>query len=153
MILGIKEIKELIPHRFPILLVDKMLEIEEGKGGVGVKCVTYNESFFQGHFPQEPIMPGVLIIECIAQVAAIVLSFSQTGNNDAGTLKKPKYLLTVEKVKFKKPVVPGDTMLIEVMILKRFGEFVRIKGEVKANNEIVALGELTIGGSKVEVQR
>jgi len=148
MILGTKELKELIPHRFPMLMVDKMLEIEEWKRGTGVKCVTYNEYFFQGHFPQEPIMPGVLIIECMAQVAAIILSESQAKKDDSETLYKPKYLLTVEKVKFRKPVIPGDTMFIEVTILKRFGELVRIKGEVRVNNEIVALGELTMGSGK-----
>jgi beta-hydroxyacyl-ACP dehydratase FabZ len=150
MILGIKEIKGLIPHRFPMLLVDKILEIEEGKRGIGVKSVTYNESFFKGHFPQEPIMPGVLIIECMAQVAAIVLSIPQTKNDNSGTSYKPRYLLTVEKVKFRKPVVPGDMMLIEVTVLKRFGELVRIKGEVKVDGELIALGELTIGSGKIE---
>jgi 3-hydroxymyristoyl/3-hydroxydecanoyl-(acyl carrier protein) dehydratase len=135
-----------------MLLVDKMLEIEYGKRGIGITCVTYNESFFQGHFPQEPIMPGVLIIECIAQVAAITLSEPKDKKDDSVAMYKPKYLLIVEKMKFRKPVVPGDTMLIEVTVLKRFGELVRIKGEVKVNDEIVALGELTIGSGKSETQ-
>ncbi len=143
---GTKDICETIPHRYPMLMVDQMAELEPGKRGIGIKNVTCNESFFQGHFPQEPIMPGALIIECMAQVAAIILSASRAPGGSNGTPPKPQYLLTVDKVKFKKPVVPGDTMLIDVTVSKRFGGMARVNGEVKVKDEIVAVGELTVGG-------
>ena len=149
MILGVQEIENIIPHRFPMLLIDRILELEEGRRGVGIKNLTYNESFFQGHFPGNPIMPGVLIIECMAQVAAITLSSTREYKEAAKEKKNIiNYLLTVEKVKFKRPVIPGDTMLIEMVVLKRLGGLARVKGEVKIGDKIAALGELTVGNIK-----
>lgn len=141
---GIKEIYRRIPHRFPMLLVDRMIEIKPGKSGRGIKNVTYNEYYFQGHFPQEPIMPGVLIIECIAQVAAIVLSSSHS--HKEGTIPfKPHYLLTIEKAKFNKPVLPGDTMVVDVTVVKKFGGMAKVQGEVNVKSEMVASGVLVVG--------
>ena len=141
---GIADIMKAIPHRFPMLLIDKMVEIEANKRGVGLKCVTYNEAFFQGHFLDYPIMPGALIIECMAQVTAIILS--QPRKESENIIRNPVYLVGVDKVKFKKPVIPGDTMYIGVEVLKKFGTMVKVKSEIKVLENVVASGEITVGG-------
>ncbi|RME68487.1 MAG: 3-hydroxyacyl-[acyl-carrier-protein] dehydratase FabZ, partial [Nitrospirae bacterium] len=101
--IDVKEIMSVLPHRFPFLLVDRVVEVEPNKRAVGIKNVTINEPFFQGHFPGEPIMPGVLLVEAMAQVAGI-LAFK------SGTTGKSTYFLSIEKVKFRKPVTPGDQL-------------------------------------------
>ena len=110
--LDIKEIQKIIPHRYPFLLIDKIEKLEEGKSAVGYKNVTMNEYFFQGHFPTEPVMPGVLIIEALAQVGAVVI-LSKPEN--AG---KIAYFGGINKAKFRRKVVPGDTLRLEVEITK-----------------------------------
>jgi 3-hydroxyacyl-[acyl-carrier-protein] dehydratase len=110
--LDIKEIQKIIPHRYPFLLIDKIEKLEEGKRAVGYKNVTMNEYFFQGHFPAEPVMPGVLIIEALAQVGAVVI-LSKPEN--AG---KIAYFGGINKAKFRRKVVPGDTLRLEVEIAK-----------------------------------
>jgi 3-hydroxyacyl-[acyl-carrier-protein] dehydratase len=113
--LGVKEIMELIPHRYPFLLVDKIETLEPGIRAVGYKNVTMNEYFFQGHFPGEPVMPGVLIIEALAQVgAASMLSLEEYKG-------KIGYFIGIDKAKFRKKVYPGDTLKLEVEIIKRRG--------------------------------
>lgn len=110
--LTIKEIQEIIPHRYPFLLLDKVEEIEEGKKIVAYKNVTMNEYFFQGHFPQEPVMPGVLIIEALAQAGAVaILSMEKYKGKIA-------YFGGINKARFKKKVVPGDVLKLEVEIIK-----------------------------------
>ncbi len=103
--IGIAEILKILPHRYPFLLVDRILEIEMGKRVVGIKNVTFNEEFFQGHFPGNPVMPGVLIIETMAQVAAIGL---------LGTFAEPQkkliYMRGIDRAKFRRPVLPGDRL-------------------------------------------
>ncbi len=113
--LGIKEIKEILPHRYPFLLVDRITELEEGLRVSGYKNVTANEQFFQGHFPEEPVMPGVLILEAIAQVGAVAI------------LKKEEFkgkiplFAGADKVKWRKPVVPGDRLDLSCEIIKLRG--------------------------------
>jgi 3-hydroxyacyl-[acyl-carrier-protein] dehydratase len=111
--LDIVQIMELLPHRYPFLLIDKILELEAGKRVVGIKNVTMNEPFFQGHFPGFPVMPGVLIIESMAQCAAI-LAYTATGD---AAKDKVSYFMAIDKARFRKPVKPGDTLRIEVETL------------------------------------
>lgn len=112
--LDIKEIMARLPHRYPMLLVDKVLEMEPGKSIVAIKNVTMNEPFFEGHFPHHPVMPGVLIIEAMAQAAAL---FSFEGNNqvNAADKKLAYYLVGVDEARFRRPVVPGDQLRLEVV--------------------------------------
>lgn len=135
--LDIKKIKEILPHRYPFLLIDRVLELEEGKRIVAIKNVTANENFFQGHFPQEPVMPGVLIIEALAQAGACaILSMEEYKG-------KLVYFGAIDKAKFRKKVVPGDTLRLEVEIIK----LKKIAGIGKATayvgDEKAAEGELT----------
>src|SRR3712207_1803739 len=109
--LNIDQIKELIPHRYPFLLVDRVLELEEGKRAVGIKNVSVNEPFFQGHFPDYPIMPGVLIIEAMAQVGAVAMMSMDENKGKLGVFAG------IDKVRFKKEVRPGDTLRMEVEML------------------------------------
>lgn len=135
--LDIKEIMNIIPHRSPFLLVDRVLEMEVGKRIVARKCVTYNEPFFTGHFPQEPVMPGVLIIEALAQAGAIcVLS-------DEKNKGKIAFLGGVNKAKFRGKVVPGDVVTLEVEIVKVKGPVGVGKGKATVDGKVVASGEIT----------
>lgn len=112
MVLGIKEIQEIIPHRYPFLLIDKVEELEEGKRVVAYKNVTMNEYFFQGHFPQEPVMPGVLIIEALAQAGAVAMLKMEKYQG------KTAYFTGIDKAKIRRKVVPGDVLKLEVEIIK-----------------------------------
>ena len=113
--LGIKEIQAIIPHRHPFLLIDSIEELEPGVRAVGHKCVTFNEPWFQGHFPQEPVMPGVLIVEALAQTGAVaILSVEENKGKTA-------YFGGMNHVKFKKKVVPGDKLCLECEIIKQKG--------------------------------
>ena len=111
--LDIVQIMEILPHRYPFLLIDKVLELEAGKRVVAMKNVTMNEPFFQGHFPGFPVMPGVLIIEAMAQSAAI-LAYTAMGE---GAKEKVSYFMAIDNARFRKPVKPGDTLRIEVETL------------------------------------
>lgn len=133
----IKEIQKLLPHRYPFLLVDRIVEINPGKKAVGIKNVTINEKFFQGHFPGHPIMPGVLIIEALAQVAG-VLAF-QSG----GFVGKSVYFLSIEKAKFRKPVVPGDQLRLEVNVLQHRANVWKFSGNALVEDKIAAEVEFT----------
>lgn len=135
--LDIKEIMNIIPHRSPFLLVDRVLEMEVGKRIVARKCVTYNEPFFTGHFPQEPVMPGVLMIEALAQAGAIcVLSYEKNKGKIA-------FLGGVNKAKFRGKVVPGDVVTLEVEIVKVKGPVGVGKGKATVDGKVVASGEIT----------
>lgn len=113
--LNIKEIQEILPHRYPFLLVDKIESLEPGVKAVGYKNVTINEPFFQGHFPQEPVMPGVLIIEALAQVGAVAMLSLEEFKGKIG------YFTGIDRAKFRKKVLPGDVLRLEVEIIKRKG--------------------------------
>jgi 3-hydroxyacyl-[acyl-carrier-protein] dehydratase len=113
--LNIKEIQEILPHRYPFLLVDKIESLEPGVKAVGYKNVTMNEYFFQGHFPQEPVMPGVLIIEALAQVGAIAMLSLDEFKGKIG------FFTGIDKAKFRKKVIPGDVLRLEVEMVKRRG--------------------------------
>ncbi len=133
--LSIGEILDLLPHRYPFLLVDKILEQKENKI-VAVKNVTINEPFFQGHFPGHPVMPGVLIIEAMAQVGG-VLMFSKEENKG-----KIPLFAGIDKARFKKPVYPGDQLIIKVEIIKMVMGVGKAKAEAYVDDELVASAEL-----------
>ena len=115
--LDIEQIMKMIPHRYPFLLVDRAINVVADESAVGIKNVTYNEPHFTGHFPQKPIMPGVLIIEAMAQTAALVVMHTLSGASDG----KLVYFMSIEDAKFRKPVVPGDVLEIHVQKMKKRG--------------------------------
>ena len=127
-------IKRIIPHRYPFLLIDKVRDIVIGESCVGIKNVTINENFFQGHFPTMPVMPGVLIIECMAQTAA-VLVVETLGPDSAGKLV---YFMTIDNAKFRKPVVPGDQMRAHVQTERQRGNIWKFSAEAKVDGKVVA---------------
>ena len=135
--LTITEIMKLLPHRYPMLLVDRILEIEEGKRIVGLKNVTANEQFFQGHFPGAPVMPGVLIVEAMAQCSAVLFL------RDIEDREKKLFLFGgVDKARFRKPVIPGDQLILECEMLQKRAGTVRMKGVAKVNDAVVAEAEM-----------
>lgn len=131
------EIMEIIPHRYPFLLVDRIQEIELGKRIVGIKNVTINEPFFQGHFPGRPVMPGVLIIEAMAQVGG-VLAFKT--NQDPK--KKFVYFISIDKARFRKPVVPGDQLRFEVQVVQSRPPYWKLKADAYVGETLVCEAEL-----------
>ena len=139
--LNIDQIQKILIHRYPFLLVDKVIDLEPGKKGTGIKNVTINEKFFSGHFPQEPIMPGVLIVEVMAQVAAIVVGSEAVGK-EAKPEEKMGYLASIKEIKFRRSVRPGDRLEISVEIIQKFANLFKVKGEAKVGKEICARGEL-----------
>lgn len=134
--MDVKEIQNILPHRYPFLLVDRILELKPGEKAVGIKNVTINEPFFTGHFPGNPIMPGVLIIEALAQVAAI-LGFRSGVQGDT------VYFMSIEKAKFRKPVVPGDCLRLEITILQHRGNVWKFSGNATVDEKLVAEADFT----------
>ncbi len=132
--IDVMRIMEMIPHRYPFLLVDRIVELEIDKSAVGIKNVTINESFFQGHFPRQPVMPGVLIVEAMAQTAAVLVV--QTLESDAAG--KLVYFMTIDEARFRKPVSPGDTLKIHVEKLRSRGNVWKFSGEVRVEGTLVA---------------
>ena len=136
--LNVKQIQEIIPHRYPFLLIDQIVELQPGVSAVGYKNVTINEYFFQGHFPIEPIMPGVLIIEALAQVGAVsILSVEKNKGKTA-------YFGGINNAKFKRKVVPGDTLRLEVSIIKEKGPIGIWSAVATVDGKKVAQAELTV---------
>ena len=133
MILDSAGIQKILPHRYPFLMVDTILEIERLKRIVGLKCVSINESYFQGHFPGKPVMPGVLIIEGMAQTGGLLLLLEIPDRE-----KKLLYFAAVDEARFRRPVVPGDQLRMEVTVLKYRPSFCRLKGVATVNGEVVA---------------
>jgi UDP-3-O-[3-hydroxymyristoyl] N-acetylglucosamine deacetylase/3-hydroxyacyl-[acyl-carrier-protein] dehydratase len=136
-VIGVEEIMRILPHRYPFLLVDRILEFEERKRVVGIKNVTINEPFFQGHFPGHPVMPGVLIIEAMAQVGGVLLMGEIT---DAES--RVVYIMSLDNVKFRKPVRPGDQLRFEVEIVQVRGPVCRVRGVAKVDGEVVCEAEM-----------
>jgi len=135
--LDIQAIKEIIPHRYPFLLVDRIVELEEGKRAIGLKNVTANEEFFNGHFPDFPVMPGVLIVEALAQVGAVAaLSLEQNKGRLA-------LFAGIDNCRFKKQVVPGDTLRLEVELVKMRGPIGKGKGVATVDGQVACEVELT----------
>lgn len=130
----INRIMEMIPHRYPILLIDRVVDIKLDEGAVGIKNVTFNEPHFMGHFPQRPIMPGVLIIEAMAQTSA-VLVVSTLGEESEGKLV---YFMSIDEAKFRKPVTPGDRLELHVTKERSRGNVWKFKGEGKVDGVKVA---------------
>lgn len=130
--LEIDAIREILPHRYPFLLVDRIKDYDSGKRAVGIKNVTVNEEFFQGHFPQRPIMPGVLIIEAMAQVAGVMILMMEEHRG------KMAYLATVESAKFRRPVVPGDTLESETVLLRARGSMGKVQCTARVGDQVVA---------------
>jgi beta-hydroxyacyl-ACP dehydratase FabZ len=134
----IEEIMKILPHRYPFLLVDRILSIELDKHIVGLKNITVNEPFFVGHFPHSPIMPGVLIVEAMAQVAGILALLSTPENMGNQAL----YLMSLDKVRFRKPVVPGDQLILDLTVLKGKKKYFKMEGKATVNDNLVAEAEL-----------
>lgn len=136
-LMGIKEIMEIIPHRQPFLLLDTIEELEAGVRAVGRKCVSYNEPYFAGHFPQEPVMPGVLILEALAQTGAVAI-LSKPENKE-----KIAYLGAVNHARFKEKVQPGDILLLEVEIIKAKGPIGVGSAKATVNGAVAVQAEIT----------
>jgi len=135
----VMRIMELLPHRYPFLLVDKIRDMVRDESAVGIKNVTINEPFFQGHFPKYPVMPGVLIIEALAQTAGALCV------NNSGQTNIPHivYFMGIDKAKFRKPVVPGDQLHLHVSKLRSRGPVWRFYGEARVNDQVVAEAEIS----------
>jgi 3-hydroxyacyl-[acyl-carrier-protein] dehydratase len=137
--MDIQQILNYLPHRYPFLLVDRVLAFEKDKSLLALKNVSINEPFFSGHFPIKAVMPGVLIVEALAQAAAILASYG-TGHDQTGSLF---YLGSIENARFKKIVTPGDQLLLKVEVLKRRAKVWKFIGTASVDNEIVCTAEMT----------
>ncbi|MBA0788987.1 hypothetical protein Gotri_025058 [Gossypium trilobum] len=138
-VMDINQIRERLPHRFPFLLVDRIIEYKPGVSVVGIKNVTINDNFFPGHFPERPIMPGVLMIEAMSQVGGAVILEPDV----KGTSGEVFFLAGVDKVRFRKPVIPGDTLVMRMTLMKmhkRFG-VAKLEGKAYVGSELVCEGE------------
>jgi len=133
MILDINDIQKILPHRPPFLLIDRIIEMETGKRIVGIKNVTINEPFFVGHFPNYPVMPGVLIIEAMAQTGGVLALRDEAIGSDKLVL-----FAAIEEAKFRRPVVPGDQLRLELEVLQRHTTFARMKGKAHVDGKLVA---------------
>ena len=136
-VLNISQIMEILPHRQPMLLIDSVEEIEYGVRAVAKKCVSFNEPFFAGHFPEEPVMPGVLIVEALAQTGAVAILGTDENRG------KTAYVASINSAKFKRKVVPGDILTLETEIIKVKGPIGVGKATAKVGDEIACIAELT----------
>jgi 3-hydroxyacyl-[acyl-carrier-protein] dehydratase len=137
-VLDIRSIMQKLPHRYPFLLVDRVVEVVINKSIVAIKNVTINEPFFQGHFPDMPIMPGVLIVEAMGQAGGVLVIQSLPPENQG----KPIYFMGFDNVRFRKPVVPGDQLILELEMLKLRSKVVKMAGLAKVDGKIVAEAKL-----------
>ena len=137
-IIDINEIKKLIPHRYPILLVDRVIDITENESIVGIKNITFNEPQFMGHFPDRPVMPGVLMVEALAQLSAILVAKSMDDVQD-----KEVYFMAIENTKFRRVVEPGDTLTMEATITQSRGHVWKFNGVAKVGDEIAVESSFT----------
>ena len=145
MVLDILQIKERIKHRFPFLMIDRVLELEEGKSCTALKNVTGNEAYFQGHFPEKPIFPGVLIVEAMAQTAGIA-AYGTTSNSE-NTLS---FFAGFDKVRFRKPVVPGDQLILKAKITRIKMGMGFMSGEAFVDDKLVASAEFKLASVPIE---
>jgi 3-hydroxyacyl-[acyl-carrier-protein] dehydratase len=136
-VLDIQEIQRIIPHRYPFLLIDKIIELKEGENAIGVKNVTANEEFFNGHFPDYSVMPGVLIVEALAQVSGIIMLQKEENHGKIGLLTG------IENCRFKKQVRPGDQLYLEVEMTRVRGAVAKAHSIAKVHNNIVCEADLT----------
>ncbi|KAI3774555.1 hypothetical protein L1987_49113 [Smallanthus sonchifolius] len=146
-VIDINQIREILPHRFPFLLVDRVIEYNPGVSAVGIKNVTINDNFFPGHFPERPIMPGVLMVEAMAQVGGLVML-----QPDVGGSRDNFFFAGIDKVRFRKPVVAGDTLVMRMTLIKlqkRFG-IAKMEGKAYVGGEVVCEGEflMAMGSSE-----
>ena len=132
--LDITRVMQLLPHRYPMLMIDGLRDIVPGMSATGVKNVTMNEPFFQGHFPSRPVMPGVLIVEAMAQTSGALIMYSGGDLADS----KLVYFMTIDKCRFRKPVVPGDTLLLHVSLIHKRGPVSKFHGEARVNGQLMA---------------
>lgn len=137
--IGIQEIMETIPHRYPFLLVDKIIDMELGKRIIGIKNVTMNEPFFQGHFPGHPIMPGVLILEAMAQTGGVLALKSVPPDQVAS---KVIYFMSIDNAKFRKPVLPGDQLRFELDVIRQRSNIMSLKAQAFVEGTVVAEAEM-----------
>ena len=137
-LMDIRQIMQHIPHRYPFILVDRILELEPNKKITGLKNVSINEPFFQGHFPGTPIMPGVLILEAMAQTGG-VLAIASLKDRKESTLM---YFMGLDQVKFRKMVVPGDQLIMELQVLKQRAKVMKLAGTAKVDGQIVAEAQI-----------
>jgi 3-hydroxyacyl-[acyl-carrier-protein] dehydratase len=136
--LTLEDIQKILPHRYPFLLVDRIVALEPGKRIVGLKNISINEPFFQGHFPARPIMPGVLIVESMAQVGGILALLATPENMGNPSL----FLMGLDKVRFRQPVVPGDQLRLEVKTLRSGKKFWKMQGKAFVDDTLVVEGEM-----------
>jgi 3-hydroxyacyl-[acyl-carrier-protein] dehydratase len=134
----IQKIMELLPHRYPFILVDRIIELLPDERIVGLKNVTINEPFFQGHFPGTPVMPGVLIVEAMAQAGGVLVYASRSEENPKGLI----YFMGIDKARFRKPVIPGDQLILEIMWTKRRANVSRMTGKATVAGSVVAEAEV-----------
>ncbi|CAK8578044.1 unnamed protein product [Lathyrus sativus] len=137
-ILDINQIRDILPHRFPFLLVDRVIEYNPGVSAVGIKNVTINDNFFPGHFPERPIMPGVLMVEALAQVGGLVMLQPEVGGS-----RENFFFAGIDKVRFRKPVIAGDTLVMRMTLIKlqkRFG-IAKMEGKAYVGGEVVCEGD------------
>lgn len=140
-LLDIHQIKNYLPHRYPFLLIDRVLEAEKEKSLVAIKNVTYNEPFFEGHFPNRPVMPGVLIIEALAQASALLASIGIDDEN-IDTQNRVYYFTGIDKARFKRPVEPGDQLIFEINLLRQIKNMWKCSGVAKVDGDVAARAEV-----------
>lgn len=142
--LEVEDIMKILPHRYPFLLVDRVMELEPEKRVVGIKNVTFNEPFFQGHFPGKPIMPGVLIIEAMAQVGGVLACISKQGASEISEIRETDavYFMAIDKVKFRRPVLPGDQIVFHLEVLRSGSRVWKMAGTAHVKDKLVAEAQL-----------